>query len=168
MLIEILDKNTGDPAPEGEIIVTHLHRRLQPMIRYRLGDLGQWHDSPCPCGREGRRIELKGRISDTMTIVNGLNIRFESIESALAELSEFSGRVQLRVRKVESKDVLNIIVEAENITAQVVTQAVLGKLPELQSQHQRGLVMTTIVPRGGIVSEDYKTLRIADERVKTQ
>ena len=168
MLIEILDKNTGDPAPEGEIIVTHLHRRLQPMIRYRLGDLGQWHDLPCPCGREGRRIELKGRISDTMTIVNGLKIRYDSIENALAELSEFSGRFQLRVSKVESKDVLNIIVEAENITAQVVTQAVLAKLPELQSQHQRGLVMTTIVPRGGIVSEDYKTLRIADERVKTQ
>ena len=138
------------------------------MIRYRLGDLGQWHDSPCPCGREGMRIELKGRISDTMTIVNGLKIRYDSIENALAELSEFSGRFQLRVSKVESKDVLNIIVEAENITAQVVTQAVLGKLPELQSQHQRGLVMTTIVPRGGIVSEDYKTLRIADERVKTQ
>ena len=103
-----------------------------------------------------------------MTIVNGLKIRYDSIENALAELSEFSGRFQLRVSKVESKDVLNIIVEAENITAQVVTQAVLAKLPELQSQHQRGLVMTTIVPRGGIVSEDYKTLRIADERVKTQ
>ena len=168
MLIEVLDPATGVPAPDGEIIVTHLHRRLQPLIRYRLGDLGQWHDSPCPCGREGRRIELKGRISDTMTIVNGLNIRFESIESALAELSEFSGRVQLRVRKVESKDVLNIIVEAENLTAQIVTQAVLGKLPELQSQHQRGLVITTIVPRGGIAIEDYKTLRIVDERIKTQ
>jgi len=166
MLIEILDPNSGDPAPEGEIIITHLHRRLQPMIRYRLGDLGQWHDSPCPCGRKGRRIELKGRISDTMTIVNGQNIRYDSIENALAELSEFSGRVQLRVRKVKSKDVLNIIVEAENLTAQVVTHAILGKLPELQSQHQRGLVKMTIVPRGAIAIEEYKTLRIADERLK--
>jgi phenylacetate-coenzyme A ligase PaaK-like adenylate-forming protein len=103
-----------------------------------------------------------------MTIVNGLNIRFDSIENALAELSEFSGRVQLRVRKIECKDVLTIIVEAENLTAQIVTQAVLGKLPELQSQHQRGLVITTIVPRGGIAIEDYKTLHIVDERVKTQ
>lgn len=168
MLIEVLDPATGEPAQAGEIIVTHLHRRLQPMIRYRLGDLGQWHDSPCPCGREGWRIELKGRISDTMTVVNGLNIRYDSIANALVELNEFMSRVQLRVRKVESKDVLNIIVEAENLSAQVVTQAVLDKLPELQSLHQRGLVMTTIVPRGGIAIEGYKTLRIADERVKAQ
>lgn len=166
MLLEILDPSTGCPAQEGEIIVTHFHRRLQPMIRYRLGDLGQWHDSPCPCGRTGTRIELKGRIGDTMTIVNGLQIRYESIESALSKLGKFSGRFQLRVRRVESNDVLNIIVEAEDLSSQTVTNAVLRKLPELQSQHQRGLVITTIVPRGGILIEGDKTLRIADERLK--
>lgn len=168
MLVELIDPNTGDQADEGEIIVTHLHRRLQPMIRYCLGDLGQWHASPCSCGRKGVRLELQGRISDRTTIVNGLMIRHDSIENALLPLSEFSGRVQLRVRKVEDNDVLNIIVESKDLTAEIATNIILRKLPELQSQHQRGLVMVTIVPRGGIAVEGFKTLRIADERIKME
>ena len=166
MLLEIIDPKTGCAAQEGEIVITNLHQRLQPMIRYRLGDRGQWRDSACSCGRHGAVIELKGRMSDTSTMVNGLVIHYEIIENALSSLSQFSGRFQLRVNKNGSDDLLNIIVEAENLTAQLVTNVLIAKLPELQSQIQRGLVDVKVVPRGGLVVEGDKTLRIADARLK--
>lgn len=168
MLLEIIDPTTGYSAQEGEIVITNLHQRLQPMIRYRLGDRGRWRDSTCSCGRQGALIELKGRMSDTSTIVNGLDIHYEIIESALSALSQFSGRFQLRVTKSGTNDLLSIIVEAEDLTSQLVTNSLIATLPELQSQIQRGLVDVKIVPRGGLVIEGDKTLRIADARLKLQ
>ncbi len=34
-----------------ELLITDLNNELMPMIRYRLGDLGQLSDDLCPCGR---------------------------------------------------------------------------------------------------------------------
>lgn len=51
-LIEFLrdDGTPADPGEQAEIVVTTLHNRRMPMIRYRLGDLGSYTDEPCECG----------------------------------------------------------------------------------------------------------------------
>jgi phenylacetate-CoA ligase len=46
-------------------IVTDLWRTTQPIIRYRLGDLLQLSEQPCPCGCRFRVIAaIEGRVSD--------------------------------------------------------------------------------------------------------
>lgn len=46
-------------------IITDLWRRTQPIIRYRLGDLLQISDQPCPCGSAFRVISaIEGRMAD--------------------------------------------------------------------------------------------------------
>lgn len=49
----ILECLPGPELPEGlgELVVTDLHNHVMPLIRYRLGDLGELTDEPCPCGR---------------------------------------------------------------------------------------------------------------------
>jgi phenylacetate-CoA ligase len=66
--LEIL-KNDGTPAAPGEtgkVVLTDLHNRVMPMIRYDTGDLAvAGPEEPCPCGRgfplmgavEGRSVE---------------------------------------------------------------------------------------------------------------
>jgi phenylacetate-CoA ligase len=65
MYVEILDDG-GRPVPDGEwgeITLTTLLRRGQPLIRYRTGDRGRMLDGPCACGSILRRLDrIAGRI----------------------------------------------------------------------------------------------------------
>lgn len=84
--MEIIDPETGEPVPEGEIgelVLTTLDRDMMPMIRYRTRDLTRILPGPCPCGRTHRRIDrIKGR-SDDMFIIKGVNIFPMQIEKVL-------------------------------------------------------------------------------------
>ncbi len=63
MIVEICD---GDrqcaPGEPGELVVTELHNRAMPLIRYRTGDFGTLSSQPCSCGR-------------TLTVLQGLHGR---------------------------------------------------------------------------------------------
>ncbi|HEX2694348.1 MAG TPA: hypothetical protein VHP61_01235 [Acidobacteriota bacterium] len=64
VILEVLD-NDGRPAREGEageVVVTSLHLRTMPFIRYRLEDIVTVGPPACPCGlpyRTLRTIEAK-------------------------------------------------------------------------------------------------------------
>ena len=63
-----------EPAGEGrfEILLTDLHNRVQPLIRYRVGDLVGPAPGPCPCGRALPLLgELQGRAGDDITLPDG-------------------------------------------------------------------------------------------------
>jgi phenylacetate-CoA ligase len=75
---EIVDVETGRPMPPGEagmIVVTSFTRRLPPIIRYNLRDLGRIkHEGVCACGSAFRRIDhFLGR-ADTMVKIRGTNV----------------------------------------------------------------------------------------------
>lgn len=54
------------------IVVTYLHNRVMPFVRYDTGDLGRWTDGPCVCGRTtGRFLEIVGRQSDIIRLPSG-------------------------------------------------------------------------------------------------
>ena len=76
-LVEIIDPETGEPMPDGEIgelVLTTLDREMMPMLRYRTRDLTRIIHKPCSCGRTHRRIDrIKGR-SEEMFMLNEVNI----------------------------------------------------------------------------------------------
>lgn len=66
--VETLDEN-GAETPPGEpcrkLIVTDLHKRIQPIIRYELNDIITVSPDQCPCGSSFRVIErIQGRSDD--------------------------------------------------------------------------------------------------------
>lgn len=70
-LVEVLDPETGAPVPEGvrgELVVTNLVDRTDPLIRYRSGDLVRYTRTPCACGRTHMRIWLAGRAGDEAVV----------------------------------------------------------------------------------------------------
>src|SRR5438477_117887 len=68
-LPEIVDPETGEPAEEGELVLTTLTKEALPVVRYRTGDVTRWVREPCPCGRPYARIaRFQGRVDDMIVI----------------------------------------------------------------------------------------------------
>lgn len=65
-LVEIVDTSNNkvirDYNITGEIVVTNLDRYLNPVVRYKTGDLGRWVKANCSCNLP--TIELLGRFDD--------------------------------------------------------------------------------------------------------
>lgn len=69
LLVEIVDPLTGRGLPDGEvgeIVVSTLTGRGQPLVRYRTGDAARMLPGPCPCGSPLRRLgPILGRFDRT-------------------------------------------------------------------------------------------------------
>ncbi len=72
---------------EGELIVTTLLNDVMPLIRYRIGDLGEVQYEPCPCGRETAILkQLHGKVGaiiangDKQVPTAAIAIAFEYLE----------------------------------------------------------------------------------------
>jgi phenylacetate-CoA ligase len=59
------------PTPPGEqshtVLVTNLANRIQPILRYDLGDSVLTRPDPCPCGDPLPAIRVQGRTADILT-----------------------------------------------------------------------------------------------------
>jgi phenylacetate-CoA ligase len=68
--VEIIDKR-GAVLPEGQsgdLVVTSMHNRAMPLIRYRVGDVGKLLPGTCGCGSALPRMKLEiGKSIDTIT-----------------------------------------------------------------------------------------------------
>lgn len=77
MIVEILkDGDPARPGEVGEIVLTSLHNRLMPFIRYRTGDYARVADGGvCDCGSSFVRVEsILGRASDAFIARGGKKI----------------------------------------------------------------------------------------------
>lgn len=71
VLIECLDPDGDEPVPDGalgELVVTMLTDRFNPVIRYRTEDMVRIERAPCSCGRTHSRVFLAGRKSDQIVV----------------------------------------------------------------------------------------------------
>jgi phenylacetate-CoA ligase len=60
------------PGEMGRILVTDLLNFAMPLIRYRIGDLGNWAAGKCCCGRSLPRLErVAGRVTDFLVGCDG-------------------------------------------------------------------------------------------------
>jgi len=71
VILESVDSH-GHAVPAGEIgattLLTNLANRVQPLIRYDLGDQIRLHSEPCPCGSHLPVIEVQGRSDDPLLL----------------------------------------------------------------------------------------------------
>ena len=67
--------DAGQPVPAGttgRILVTLLHNRRFPLIRYEIGDIGALSSAKCQCGSPLPLLErVEGRVSEIITGANG-------------------------------------------------------------------------------------------------
>ena len=146
--VEILD-DEGKPCKPGEvgrIVVTNLHRKFMPTIRYEVGDLGRWVDETCECERKTRVFELLGR-SDDVLIIGGGNLHPEVVAEAVYEVDGLSNHFQLIAEILDKKDRLRVKVEALSDNeksykemAKKLKKALYDKSKELKTMFDEGLI----------------------------
>lgn len=89
-VFEVLDPETGEPVPEGEVgelVFTHLGLEGVPLVRFRQGDLTRMETQPCRCGRTAPRImEMLGR-TDEMLKIKDTSVYPRQIEDAILDVS---------------------------------------------------------------------------------
>lgn len=117
LLLQLIDPATGqdlaiEPGVVGEMVLTHLKKEAQPLIRYRTSDLLQiTENGPCACGRTGPRFKVIGR-SDDMLHVKGINVFPGGIAKVLDSLiPEVTGEFQVVLDHPSPYTELRITVE---------------------------------------------------------
>lgn len=72
-IVEPVDHD-GRPTPSGQmshgVLVTNLANRIQPIIRYQMGDRVAITTAPCRCGSPFPRIRVEGRSGDVLVFAS--------------------------------------------------------------------------------------------------
>jgi phenylacetate-CoA ligase len=113
-LLEVIDHETGEPMPDGEIgelVLTTLCRKGMPVLRYSTRDLTRINPGKCSCGRRHRRIDrILGR-ADDMIILKGVNIYPMQIEAVLMGFEEVGKNYLIVLENDGLKDTMRVQVE---------------------------------------------------------
>ena len=129
---EVVDPDTGKRVPEGEegqIALTHLHRRGTVFIRYLIGDLIGLRTEHCPyCGRYGERIVIPPHRTGDLIKVRGMLINPHIIFDLL-QADRTIREYQIVIRKEDeadpdSMDAMVIKLEADDTEHQRLADAV--------------------------------------------
>lgn len=58
LIVELLDENDQPvpPGTPGEVTITTLGVEAMPLLRYKTGDICQYDETPCSCGRQTKRL----------------------------------------------------------------------------------------------------------------
>lgn len=108
-ILEIIDEYSGEVIEScdevGVLVLTNLHRRLMPLIRFPVGDRACWRD---PLGTAQRKFAIKGRSVSSQRVRVGI---LSLVPQEIAELirrNAASDDWQLVIEQAELKDVLTL------------------------------------------------------------
>lgn len=124
LYVEIL-KDDGTPArcgEVGEVLVTELHSRAMPLIRYRMMDTVEAGGSECPCGRTLPTIKrVIGRSYDYLVSRSGKRFHGEKVMYLLEHLQDQRmGVRKMQVRQRTASTLKIDLVRDEGFTATTV------------------------------------------------
>lgn len=167
-IVEIVDPETLEPVPEGEIgelVLTTLNREAMPLLRYRTRDLTRILPGECPCGRHHKRLDrMKGR-SDDMMILKGVNIFPIQIENILMQFEELGNDYLIILTNEEANDLMTVEVELKEFVDDYPRLQTLTK--EIVRRLKDEILITPVVkllPKGVIPKQEGKAVRVKDLR----
>jgi phenylacetate-CoA ligase len=103
LVIEILgDDAPAPPGQPGEIAITDLLNYGMPFIRYKIGDMGRFIETTCPCGRQLPLLELThGRILDLIVTPDGKHLPGEYFPHLFKEISNYVRQFQVIQERID-------------------------------------------------------------------
>ena len=154
-LPEIVDPDTGEPAPDGEfgeLVITTLTKEAMPVLRYRTGDITRI----LPCegdtvrsnSRNWTRIaRLTGR-ADDMLIIRGVNVYPREIEDVLMDDAAVGTNYAIVVDRRGSMAELRVRAEATSGTSNLVDSA--ARISKAVADRIRIRADVELVPEGSM------------------
>jgi phenylacetate-CoA ligase len=149
---EVLDPQTLQPAPEGEVgelVLTSLGRAAWPLLRYRTGDLARRRsDGALEGGILGR--------ADDMVVVRGVNVypaAVDAVARAIPEILEYRVTVNLQRQLAE------LSIEAESTTEEAAQQLERALTDAFTLRIPVARVPRDTLPRFELKARRWQTLR---------
>lgn len=147
-----------EPGAQGELVLTHLSRECQPLLRYRTSDMIEVIAAgPCRCGLPSPRWRVVGR-ADDMVVVRGVNVYL----SAIAEVVNARGNPlagEYRVLVDRSPPISQCVVKVE-VGSERPPDGLGDDLEDRLAGRLGVRVAVTLVPQGSLPRTEGKTRRL--------
>jgi phenylacetate-CoA ligase len=161
---EIIDPVTEVVLPwqsgtSGELVLTHVQRDCQPLVRFRTGDIiALTSTEKCSCGRTAPRFKVTGR-ADDMVVIRGVNVFPTSVAAVLHSDPDLSGEYRIVLTGPGPYDRLPLEVELAASTS-MAPELVKERVLERVRQDLRVTAEVTVQPHGALPRTDGKTKRV--------
>ena len=112
---EIVDKDTGEPLPEGEfgvLVFTTLTKEAMPLVRYWTNDITNIYYEHSRKRTHVKMGPIRGR-ADDMLIIRGVNLFPTQVEEVIQEVEQLMPSYQLIVSREGVMDQLEVKVEVQ-------------------------------------------------------
>jgi len=167
LLFQLIDPETGEDLPieegtVGEMVLTHLDKEAQPLVRYRTSDVLEILGvGPCSCGRTGLRFRVVGR-ADDMVHVKGINVFPNGIARVLESMvPEVTGEFQIVLDHPPPYAHLNITVESGAQKGAEDQENLKERIAMKLKEELNFKAIITLVPPGSIKrTEMGKAIRV--------
>ncbi len=168
-LAEIINPETGEVLPEGEIgelVFTSLTKEAFPLLRYRTRDLCVLRREKCSCGRTFIKMSKPLGRSDDMMIIRGVNVFPSQIEAVL--LNEgYTPNYRIEVDRVNNTDTFDVYVELSpemfSDTVREITERENKLAAAMRTMLGIGPKMHLVAPKT-IARSEGKAVRVVDKR----
>lgn len=113
-LWEVVDPDTGEPVPDGEVgelVLTPLDKQAIPVLRYRTHDLTRVVTERCACGRTTARMQKVRSRCDDMLIIRGTNVFPSQVEDVLSTIEGVTPHYRIVVDNETGLDRMAVHVE---------------------------------------------------------
>jgi phenylacetate-CoA ligase len=162
-LPEVVEPETGEPTDgAGELVLTTLAKEALPVLRYRTGDVTEFIEGECACGRTHRRIaRFSGRVDD-MLVIRGVNVFPSAVEAALLDDPALGGQYAIVVDRREALPQLEV--HAELVEHGIDGEAVTVRLREKLELRLRVRVEVVVGEPGSIPRQELGKAKRVFER----
>ncbi len=135
-LPEIIDPETGEPANEGELVLTTLVNEAMPLIRYRTRD--RCRRVACRCGWDAPAFQVVSRMNDSVVICAN-NIHGPVIADGLSEIEPRLTGLEISADHVKGIDRLTLRIEVppeSSLREQEVQEKLFRVYPVLGDEYR--------------------------------
>ena len=140
--LEILKTDRDEPVGPGEsgrLIFTGYLRENGRTERYEIGDLGEWIEGPCPCGRKEPRFRLLGRYGDVMRI-GGTFFNFRRISKLFDDNLGYRGNMQILLDHDGLEDRMTVCIDDGSISTEAAAEMLVGEYDSFAKTLPTGLM----------------------------
>jgi phenylacetate-CoA ligase len=162
---ELIEPESGRVLPwkegeRGELVLTHVSRECQPLVRFRTGDIVMLTGTGrARCGRTAPRFRVVGR-SDDMVVVRGINVFPAQAAAVLNRHEALSGEYRIVLDGAGPYDALPIEAEVAEATRETVTDALADSVAAAIKRDLGVTACVRLLPFGTLPRTDGKTRRV--------
>ena len=170
MALDVLYPELIDPITEtlkpwkegetGELVLTHLCKQAQPLVRFRTGDIISLTGlDKARCGRTAPRFRVIGR-SDDMVVVRGINVFPVQISAVANRIAGLSGEHRVVLASAPPYDYLPLELEMARSIASSHADALIAEAEKKIKAHLGVTARVKLMAPDSFPKTEGKTRRV--------